>query len=172
MKLVPLKPQHILGYYKQYQDPEMIKLLDGEVLDSQCEVSQFINESIENPSEHDFAIIKNRRFLGIIGIDVLENGKYACIYYWLGQEFRGKGIATSAIKIMTSYAKNLKVEKLYAFVWPHNRPSISLLIGNGFVRLPETIKTQGNKLGFMLDLYGYEVLESSKLQRIVQKLGF
>lgn len=71
--------------------------------------------------------------------------------YWLGEEHWGKGFATEAIGLMTSYAfATLKKRKIFCCVYEGNKGSIRALEKNGF-ETEAILKDQVFKLGQFLD---------------------
>lgn len=82
-----------------------------------------------NPETH-FAIASCEEAIGGIGI-VLQTDVYrrsAEIGYWLGEPFRGKGIATMAVRAITEYTfANFDIVRIYAHVFEWNRASARVL---------------------------------------------
>lgn len=78
-------------------------------------------------------------FVGIIslkGIDLVN--KKASLGYWIGEEYWRKGIATASVQLLISYAfSELGLQEIYAYVFPDNKPSISVLEKNGMNRIGE-----------------------------------
>jgi RimJ/RimL family protein N-acetyltransferase len=73
-----------------------------------------------------------------------KEGKYEQrVGYWIGKQFWGRGIATSALKDFLAEAKN---RPLYAEVANHNLASRKVLEKNGFTLLEEGPKTSMYKL--------------------------
>ena len=150
----------------------MISLLDGENLDSPNDVLHYIHEQQSNPQSHSFAVIKNRRFIGVIGFEIADCGQHAFVYYWLGKVFRGQGAASQALKCCIDQAKTQGLKNLLAFVWPDNLTSQKLLLANNFTPLSKQVLIQDNKLGFVLPLEKQQPMQISVLNQLVDELGF
>ena len=73
-----------------------------------------------------------------------KEGKYEQrVGYWIGKQFWGRGIATSALK---DFLAGVKIRPLYAEVANHNLASRKVLEKNGFTLLDEGPKTSMYKL--------------------------
>ena len=93
------------------------------------EVREDIKKSIremnkKNPSGESFAIVVGGKFAGSISIDEL-NQRFAkhkgSIGYCLHKDFRGKGIGSKAIKIITDYAfKKYKLKRMATYTRDFN----------------------------------------------------
>lgn len=80
----------------------------------------------------NFAIEMDGEVIGGIGLDRIY-GHSAEIGYWLGRKYRGQGIMTEAVKLVTKYAfKKLGLNRVYAFAFLWNRASAFVLKKNGF----------------------------------------
>jgi len=92
--------------------------------------------SQENP-QVSFAIACDGAFCGMIGLlpqkDVYR--KTAEIGYWLGEPFWHKGIATIAVKLITSYGFNeLGFIRIHTGVFEYNIGSMRVLEKNGYTK--------------------------------------
>lgn len=88
-----------------------------------------------NPS-HNFAITVNDAAVGGIGLVVGEDIERisAETGYWLGEEYWGRGIISSAIKGILDYGFNtLDLERIFATPFDHNIASRKVLEKNNFV---------------------------------------
>lgn len=99
-------------------------------------------------NEINFAIDINGEVVGGIGLTNIEDHK-AEIGYWLNKNYRGQGIMTKVVKLMTKYGfKKLGLKRIYAFVFPFNKASIAVLKKAGYKyegKLRKHIK-KGDKL--------------------------
>ena len=90
--------------------------------------------SLENPV-HTFAIVLNKKFVGICGL-ILKTDIYrkSCeIGYWVGEPYWGNGIATGALNLLSDYAFNtLDVLRVYTGVFEYNLASMKVLEKCGF----------------------------------------
>lgn len=83
----------------------------------------------------NFAVIYNGKVAGSIGCvpktDVYR--KSMEIGYFIGEQFKGFGIATEAVRILLEYiAHRFDVVRIYAEVFSHNKASMRVLRKNGF----------------------------------------
>jgi len=89
----------------------------------------------ENPEQTFGIITDSNKLCGVIGL-VMQKGIYrlsAEIGFWLGEEPWGKGIATKAIELITTYGfEQLKLERIHAGVFDFNIPSMKALEKNGY----------------------------------------
>jgi [ribosomal protein S5]-alanine N-acetyltransferase len=89
---------------------------------------------IEKP-QMTFSIDFKEEFCGIIGLvgqkDVYQ--KTAEIGYWIGEPFWNKGIATTAVKLITEYGLNqLNFIRIHTGVFEYNLGSMKVLEKNGY----------------------------------------
>jgi RimJ/RimL family protein N-acetyltransferase len=115
----------------------------------------------QNVPTRFFAIIYDNNLAGSIGIvsktDIYR--KNAEIGYFLGEEFRGKGIATKAIRAATSYAfSTFDIVRVYAEPFCDNPGSRRALEKAGF-RHEATFKMNVIKNGVFKDSCIYSVLK-------------
>lgn len=82
-----------------------------------------------------FAIEYKGQFCGVIGL-VRQSDVYqmtAEIGYWIGEPFWGKGIATTAVKLITGYGLNtLGLVRIHTGVFAYNTGSMRVLEKNGY----------------------------------------
>lgn len=83
-------------------------------------------------SQFHLAIAAGGKVIGGMGLSHVD-GHSAEIGYWLGESHRGRGIATKAVKLLTSHAFNaLKLRRVYAYVFSFNKPSARVLEKAGY----------------------------------------
>lgn len=82
----------------------------------------------------DFLILYQNRPAGVIGLsDINYLDRKAHIGYWVGKQFRRKGIATEATGLVVGYAFTaLKLRRLQTKVLEDNVASMKVLVNNGF----------------------------------------
>ncbi len=84
----------------------------------------------------DFAILFENEFAGLVGFN-MQTDVYrhsAEIGYWLGEPFWGKGITSSAVKLVVDHAFNVtEVKRLYTSVFDFNKASCKVLEKVGFI---------------------------------------
>ena len=85
---------------------------------------------------YNFAITINDKAVGGIGL-IIGKGierKSSEVGYWLGEDYWGKGIVSSALKGIVKFAfDELKVERIFAVPIEHNIASRRVLEKNNFV---------------------------------------
>jgi RimJ/RimL family protein N-acetyltransferase len=113
-----------------------------------------------NP-ETAFAIDIDGQSVGGIGF-VLKQGaeaRSAEIGYWLGEPYWGRGVTTECVRAVSSYVFETfpHICRLYAQVFPWNRPSMRVLEKAGFTH--ECILRKATmKSGEVIDLFQYSLI--------------
>jgi len=131
---------------------------------------RFIAMALAAQPPRNFAIEAGGRLAGGIGYtlrtDVERVG--AEVGYWLGSDFRGRGAATAALRLMSAHAfhSHAELRRLYAVPFASNRASARVLEKAGY-RLEGTLRQSAIKDGRVLDQWMYallrdEVKESSR----------
>lgn len=83
--------------------------------------------------KENFIIEIDRKVAGTIGLTKIVKNDNAEIWYWLGKEFRSKGIIKESISIVSDYAfKKYKLHEIYASMLATNIASIKALESSGF----------------------------------------
>ncbi|WP_064196140.1 MULTISPECIES: GNAT family N-acetyltransferase [Emticicia] len=101
-------------------------------------------------SEETFAIVIDNEAVGGIGILLKEDiyQKNAEIGYWLGEDYWGKGIISSAIPKIVDYTfKKYDIHRIYAGVFEYNLASMRALEKAGFEKeaiLKESLFKEGH----------------------------
>ncbi|MEP7143382.1 MAG: GNAT family protein [Ferruginibacter sp.] len=95
----------------------------------------FINMTKQEDIPMTFAIEFREQFCGVIGLvrqcDVYR--KTAEIGYWIGEPFWNKGIATTAVKLVTGYGlHSLDLIRIHTGVFEYNTGSMRVLEKNGY----------------------------------------
>ena len=95
----------------------------------------FINITKQEDTPMTFAIEFQKQFCGVIGLvrqsDVYR--KTAEIGYWIGEPFWNKGIATTAVNLITDYGLNsLDLNRIHTGVFEYNIGSMRVLEKNGY----------------------------------------
>jgi RimJ/RimL family protein N-acetyltransferase len=115
----------------------------------------------ENNPPRFFAITIDKQIVGSIGI-VTKTDIYRKkfeIGYFISEEFWGKGIATKAIKVATSYAfRDFDIVRIYAEPFADNLASRRALENAGF-KHEATLKNYVIKNGIIKDSCIYTVLK-------------
>ena len=120
----------------------------------------------QNDPPRFFAITGVEGIIGSIGLvsktDIYR--KNMEIGYFLGEEFWGRGIATSAIKAVTSYAfSDFDIIRVYAEPFTDNQGSRRALEKAGF-KLEATLRSNVIKNGIIKDSCIYSVLKEEFLR--------
>ncbi len=81
------------GFYYPYTEEDAMAFIDK-------------NREVEGEAfAIDFYIIYENHFAGVIGLsDIDYENSRSHVGYWVGQEYRGKGIATEALKAVSNFA--------------------------------------------------------------------
>lgn len=84
--------------------------------------------------EWSFNIFKNNNIIGRIGLHQIDlENKNACIGYWIDKAEVGKGIITTATKVLISYAFNeLNLHRIEILTATHNLKSEAIPLRLGF----------------------------------------
>jgi len=81
----------------------------------------------------DFLIKFDGKPAGVIGLSEMNRtDSNAHVGYWVGKRFRGRGIATEALRLVVNYSADIKIHRLYTSVIEFNYPSMVVLMRNGF----------------------------------------
>jgi len=97
---------------------------------------EWINFAQNEEWGYNFAITVDSEAIGGIGLIIGKDieRKSSEVGYWLGEDYWGKGIVSSALKCIVEFAFNeLKVERIFAVPLEHNIASRRVLEKNGFV---------------------------------------
>jgi len=83
-----------------------------------------------------FAIIHKKQFCGFIDLELNNNPIYkhsAIIGYGIHKDFRNKGLATKAVKLITKYGfEKLKLKRIYGMCRSFNKASARVLQKAGY----------------------------------------
>lgn len=94
-----------------------------------------------------FGISIDGKVVGCVGLDRIHDG-CAELGYWLGKDYRRQGIMTEAVGLVSNYAfRKMKLRRIYVFVFPWNKASVSVIKNNGYKyegKLRKHVK-KGNK---------------------------
>lgn len=94
----------------------------------------------------DFLIKYEGKPAGVIGLSEINYVDYnAHVGYWVGKKFRGRGIATEALRLTVKHAWKIGMKRLYSSVIEYNYPSMIVLMRNRF--LIEGVERKAIKVG-------------------------
>lgn len=107
--------------YKLQDAKDFIKITQEKLIDKSA-----IHLGIEDK--------KNKQIVGMISLTKIDKtNKNAEVGYWLGEKYWGKGYMKEALDLIVRYGfKNLKLEKIYAYVFSPNIKSQKRLEKAGF----------------------------------------
>jgi len=152
MKLQSIKPKFELkyvtltdakGYFECHQNKEAKKNFIGfprNIAEAKKELNKNIKEMRkEKNSLEMFSIIVDGKFAGFAVIHSLnknplqEKGSIGVIGFGLHPKFRGKGIATKTLKLLTNYAfKKYKLKRITGRCRSFNKASIRVMKKAGY----------------------------------------
>ncbi|MGI8950398.1 MAG: GNAT family N-acetyltransferase [Chitinophagaceae bacterium] len=97
----------------------------------------FINLTKQENPQLNFAIEYDGAFCGIIGLTPQKDvyRRTAEIGYWIGEPFWNKGIATTAVKLITLYGlESFNFIRIHTGVFEYNTGSMRVLEKNGYAK--------------------------------------
>lgn len=108
-------------------DPEVVKYITGGTPMSREKTEARFNFYLEHQKKHGFAIwalINKEDFIGLCGLQYLENTENIEVGYRLAKAFWGKGIATEAARACINYGFNrLNLSEIVAVIDVENTGS-------------------------------------------------
>jgi len=130
----------VIRNYREGDQESLFKNINEKyIYDNTCNVAypysikiadKWVKEN-KNGKKQNFAIDIKGEIAGGVGFKI-ECHK-AEIGYWLGKNYRKKGIATDSVKAFTDYGfSKLKLKRIYAYVMAHNKKSCKVLEKNGY----------------------------------------
>jgi RimJ/RimL family protein N-acetyltransferase len=94
----------------------------------------FIQGEVPGSATQQFAIIRDGRVVGSIGMGV-NNSRTGHIGYWCAREARGRGVTTRALRLLCKHGlEDLRLERLELITDPDNRASQRVAEKVGFQR--------------------------------------
>lgn len=130
----------------------------------------YINACLNEPNIAKKAIEYNGQFVGIVGLVLTKEvyRKTAEVGYWVGEPFWGKGIATSAVKLITTYAfEVLKMKRVHAGVYSYNDASKRVLekCSYEFEGIFKSVTIKNNRF---VDEWRYAIINKSTEKELLQ----
>lgn len=129
LTLRPLKEDDLESVIKLNSDPEVVKYITGGLPMSKEQTQTRFNFYLDHQKKHNFAIwaIINKEdsaFIGLCGLQFLEDSPNVEVGYRLAKDFWGKGLATEAARASIVYGFNtLKLKEIVAVIDPENTAS-------------------------------------------------
>ena len=102
-----------------------------------ADARNWIQRALSTRPETSFAIDLSGEAVGGIGFDLRTDvERYSAeVGYWLGEQFWGQGICTSALKAVTPYAiEAYYLNRIFAIPFCQNRASMRVLEKAGYTR--------------------------------------
>lgn len=131
LRLEPLGHQHLQDFAWQYHAADIRELCRMPEFLDDAQWHAWLDELYRLGDEASFAILHaDRGFVGCIHL--VRAGDLGFLYYWLGQDFRGQGLARRAADLLL---ERVALRACYAKVFACNEPSRRLLERLGFVEL-------------------------------------
>ena len=92
-----------------------------------------------NDQAYSFLIFKsdNEDFIGEVNISNVQRGiiQSCAIGYWIAKDCEGKGMMSESLELVKKFIFNeLKLHRIEAACLPHNKPSLKVLLKNGFIK--------------------------------------
>ena len=105
------------------------------------------------PSQFDFAIVVEGKVAGSISLNSIKYDHKAELGYWLGRDFRGKGIGSRAIKEVCDFGfSQLGLRRIAARVYSYNTASRRVLEKNHF-QVEGLMRKEDKQWGKYIDAY-------------------
>jgi RimJ/RimL family protein N-acetyltransferase len=139
IKLRPLREEDIDPIFQACQDPTISSFTRVPFPYERAMAEDFVRESDVAYRNHvtiSFAIDINGIFAGTIGLHSIQLGDHmAEIGYWITQDFRGKGICTTALKMISDFSLDVMgFRRLEALADFDNAASQKVMEKAGFTR--------------------------------------
>jgi diamine N-acetyltransferase len=123
--------------FRWENNPELWAVSEQKGPFSQDEIKAFVEKCLdeENPEITRWIICWNEEPIGAVDLFDLNPGKGTCgIGIFISdKQFRNRGYAGIALRIMIATLKDRPIQKLEAIIHDDNRPSVKLFLGHGFM---------------------------------------
>ena len=92
-----------------------------------------------NDQAYSFLIFKSDSgdFIGEVNISNVQRGiiQSCSIGYWIAKDCEGKGMMSESLELIKEFIFNeLKLHRIEAVCLPYNKPSLKVLLKNGFIK--------------------------------------
>lgn len=134
MPLVALRvvtPEDLPIFFEHQADPIAAELAGFPSRDRDAFFKHWNTNILGNPANSSRTILYDNQVAGNIGAWTDAETRERLIGYWVGRDFWGRGVATSALSQFLDYERT---RPLVACVAQHNLPSIRVLEKSGFIR--------------------------------------
>ncbi len=133
LRPITLSKPDILGYLACHQDKDAKKNFSN-APKNYAEAKKEVKKNIIHP--YLLVIEVNNRFAGFVHLELNNLVRYkhsAILRYGLNKEFRGRGLATKATKVLSDYGfKKLKLVRITGWCRTFNKASAKVLKNAGF----------------------------------------
>ena len=129
------------------------------------DAAEFINSMLnaEKESSYAFAIVVNEKVVGSIGAFRQSNihNRTAEMGYYVGEEYWGKGVCTTAIRLICRYVfDNTDIMRIFAEPFSDNIASCRVLEKAGF-QYEGTLRSNAVKNGQIKDMKMYSMIRNN-----------
>lgn len=136
LRLDLLGPHHWEDLLWQYQDPQIAALCCLPRFQSYRHFRDWLASEYGRGDVLMFAVVEHGTGFGGV-VALIRHRGVGFVYYWLGRELRGRGLAMEAVSCLLAMAGRLwGLRACYAKVYDFNQPSRRLLSRLGFDELP------------------------------------
>ena len=130
--------EDVAVFYEQQLDEDAVRMAAFEPRESREEFFARWQRIIGSDQEFARAVLVDGVLAGNIGSWPVPEGRM--VGYWLGREFWGRGVATSALRAFLTEDTS---RPLHAIVATHNVASKRVLEKNGFVEVERRVAEDG-----------------------------
>lgn len=130
--LEPLGHHHQQAFHWQYASPRIAKWCALPAFEDALQWHRWLDETLGNPNETIYAI--QHAVWGFIGcVSIIRSGDSGYLYYWIGEDFQGRGLGFEAVKRAIAHmTHHLRLQRYVAKVVDGNHASVGLLQKIGF----------------------------------------
>lgn len=134
VRLELLAPHHLADFFWQYDDPEIPRLCCLPRFTCAEDWLTWLDREYSLTDQLTFATMHhNWGFVGVVSLVLHRSVGF--VYYWVGQDFRGRGLASEGTSLLLDLAAmHWGMHTCYAKVFAENLPSIRVLEKLGFWR--------------------------------------
>ncbi|HEU4576834.1 MAG TPA: GNAT family N-acetyltransferase [Polyangiaceae bacterium] len=132
LRLELLGPHHWQDLLWHYDDADISRLCGWPRFSYYTEWRAWLEREYAARDLVMFAVLENTwGFCGVVSL--IRHRQLGLVYYWLGREFRGRGLAAEAVRCLLALSRELwGLRSCYANVFAENEPSRRLLERLGF----------------------------------------
>ena len=161
LRLRKPKISDIKSFRKIFNDKELVKQLSGykyplSLSEAKNKLQEIINLN-KKGNHHEFAIIYNNQFVGLVCLEKPSKDKKTfTLGYAVGRKYWNKGLASKAVENGLNFGfSKLKLKRIIADNNKDNPASARVLEKNGFSFIKEIKKKRG-KIGRKINILCWE----------------